>query len=184
MNLPARPSQRIIRVKINGLLKTSDGLLERFICPLIPEKPSLQIKLVHLIVICVPLQHRRLLRPQQLYFQRRYNRQRDFILNVKDVFHLTVVAFRPQMITICDVDKLRRDAQPIAGFAHAAFQHRADVQLLPDFADVNLFAFEGKGRGARSNVQSSNLRERIEQFFGQSIAEVFVVRIVADVDKG
>ena len=51
------------------------------------------------------------------------------------------------MKTIGHIDELGGDAQLVAGFAHAAFQHRVDVQLLANFAKDVLFvlALEREG---------------------------------------
>ena len=41
-------------------------------------------------------------------------------------------------------DKLRRDAQAIAGLAHASFQHMRDIQLAGDLADGDFFRLVGE----------------------------------------
>ena len=45
------------------------------------------------------------------------------------------------MKTIGHIDELSGDPQFVAGFAHAAFQHRVHVQLLADFTEDVLLVF-------------------------------------------
>ena len=68
----------------------------------------------------------------------------NLILDSKDILKLSIVAFRPQMIAVGNIDELRRHPQPVARFAYAAFQHSVDLQLASDLADVLVFAFKEK----------------------------------------
>src|SRR2546429_5878715 len=58
-----------------------------------------------------------------------------------------------------------RDAQPVDGPPHAAFEDRADAQLLRDAPDIARFAFQLKGRApshyARSEEHTSELQSRL-----------------------
>src|SRR5215831_9459286 len=53
----------------------------------------------------------------------------DLVLNGKDVLKRTVVALGPDVMAARSVDKLRGDANAIAGFAHAAFKHVAHAEM-------------------------------------------------------
>lgn len=50
------------------------------------------------------------------------------------------------MVAVTHVDKLSRDAQFIAGFANASFQHCLDMQLITDFTKnfILVFPFESE----------------------------------------
>ena len=89
------------------------------------------------------------------------------------------------MKTIRDIDELSGNAQFVASFAHAAFQHRVDMQLLADFAkDVVLIpAFESKGRTAPRHPQALHFRQNVEQLFRHAIAQVFIAFIRAHVHE-
>jgi hypothetical protein len=65
----------------------------------------------------------------------------DLVLQIEDVLESAIIFFRPQMCAGFRVDKLRRDAQPIAGLAHAAFKHVANAEVAPDSSHVNWFSF-------------------------------------------
>lgn len=61
---------------------------------------------------------------------------------------------------------------------------RCVIQRFADLASFGVFALEGKRRSPRRHFQIVNLRPRVQQFFRQPVTEIFVVRIVADVDEG
>jgi hypothetical protein len=70
-----------------------------------------------------------------------------------------------------------------AGLAHAAFQNVRDVELLCDRGDVDVLAFEVKGRGARGHPQAADLGEDIQQLLCQPICEIFVLLVAAHVHE-
>ena len=57
----------------------------------------------------------------------------------------------------------------------AALEHRADAQLAPDVAHVELAAAEAERRGARGDAQARQPGQRVDQILGQPVAEVLVV---------
>src|SRR5579863_246486 len=88
------------------------------------------------------------------------------------------------MRSVLGLDELRRNADAVSGAPHAAFKDRADAERFGDLADVLLLAFESEGGRARNYFQSRNLGEQVQDFFGQSVAEVFVLLVRAHVGKG
>ena len=77
------------------------------------------------------------------------------------------------MVAVRRLDQLRRDADLVAGLAHAALQDVRDVELLRHVLDVDLLALELEGRGARGNPQIGDLCQQVEQLLRQAIREVF-----------
>ena len=73
---------------------------------------------------------------------------RDLILNLENVFHLSVVSFRPEVVACRNVDELSRDAESLACFANASFEHRAHVELAAYLAHVFGALLEPEGRAA------------------------------------
>src|SRR5262249_12901726 len=61
----------------------------------------------------------------------------DLVLNGKDVLKRAVVALGPDMVAARRVNKLRGDANAIAGLPHAAFKYVAHAEIAADFADVD-----------------------------------------------
>ena len=59
----------------------------------------------------------------------------DVTFHGEDVFHVAVIGFRPNMKSIGDIDELSGNPKFVARFAHAAFEHGVDVQLLSDLAE-------------------------------------------------
>ena len=51
----------------------------------------------------------------------------DLVLHGKDVSEIAVVTLGPDMLAALGFDQLRSDADAIAGFAQAAFEHIADT---------------------------------------------------------
>ena len=87
------------------------------------------------------------------------------------------------MIAVRNVDELRGHAQPVVRFAHAAFEHCVYLQLASDFADVLVLSLECKRGRSRRYPKRFDLRQRIDDFFSNTIAEKFVLRIVAHVHE-
>lgn len=80
---------------------------------------------------------------------------RDLILHPEHIRHLAVVAFRPEMISVGGVDKLRRHPNPAPGTPYAAFKDRTDAECFGDLADVLLLAPEREGRSTRRHLQGA-----------------------------
>ena len=63
-------------------------------------------------------------------FQCSYNRWRDFILNGKDIFQLRIIGFRPEMVTIVEVNQLGTYTELITWFPGTPFKNGLHIQLL------------------------------------------------------
>ena len=81
------------------------------------------------------------------------------------------------------VDELRRDAQPVAGALHAPFDNGVNAERLADFADIRPSPFESECRSAGNNLQSVELRQAIDDFFGDAVADEFVLPVWREVDE-
>src|SRR5262249_50727128 len=66
---------------------------------------------------------------QQLQLQRLDNGFGYFVLQRKDVAHIAVVAFRPDVLAGCTIYQLGGDPHPPASLANATLQDVADLQL-------------------------------------------------------
>ena len=115
--------------------------------------------------------------------QRSHDVLGDLILNGEDIFELAIITLRPEVVAVSHVDELRRDAKPVAGFPHAALQHRVDLESASDLADVLVFFLERERGRARRHSECLHLAQGIDDLFRDAVAEVFVVRIVAHVHK-
>jgi hypothetical protein len=108
---------------------------------------------------------------------------RDLALYREDVAQRPIVCARPQVIAVGDPIELRRDSKLITRFAYASFENGVHVQLLANLPDVDVPAFERKGGGSRHHVQVGHPAQRVDDFFGQAIAEVFLVFLRAQIEE-
>src|SRR6266516_7273704 len=88
------------------------------------------------------------------------------------------------MISVGNIDELRSHAQPVARFTHATFQHRVYLQLASDLADVLALSLESKGGSPRRHAKRFDLRQRVDDFLSNAIAEKFVLWVIAHVNEG
>src|SRR3970040_2849531 len=79
-----------------------------------------------------------------------------------------------------NVDELRRDAYLISGLAHTAFENVVDVEHFRDRAHIRVRAFDRERRRSRRDAQTRNVRERVEQLFGDTVAKILLFGIGAD----
>ncbi len=108
---------------------------------------------------------------------------RDVVLDREHVVELTIVPLGPELITAGDVDQLRGDAELLPRSAHAALEDGRHVERRADVAHADVLAFEGERRRARRNLQVFHLGDRVDQFFGNAVAEVLHLRVAARVDE-
>ncbi|MEO6263421.1 MAG: hypothetical protein ABIO58_00335 [Luteimonas sp.] len=102
---------------------------------------------------------------------------------IENTSFISVVGFRPQVRIRISVDQLRGDAHALAGAAHAAFQHGADAKLAGDIRNADFLALEIERRRARGHLQLRQLAQQVEDFLGDAVTEVFVLRVAAHVDE-
>ena len=78
-------------------------------------------------------------------------------------------------------DELRRDADAVAGLSDAAFENVRHTKGRGDLANVLMLALERERRGARDHLQARDLRQEVDDFLGQAVAEVLVLLVAAHV---
>ena len=121
---------------------------------------------------------------QQPHFQGVGDRARDLVLDLEDVFHLAVVALRPEMVAVGHVDQLRADPDPLAGLAHAPFEHALNVERAADPPDVFVLPLEREGGGAGSDAEGLDLGQRVDDLFRHAVAEILVFLFGGEVTEG
>jgi hypothetical protein len=67
------------------------------------------------------------------------------ILQLEKVVERAVEAVGPDVTAGRRVDQLPADAHPVAGFAHAAFEHVAHAELMRHLPHVDRLALVGEG---------------------------------------
>ena len=78
-------------------------------------------------------------------------------------------------------DELRVDLDRLAEAAHAAFQKIAHAELAADFLGVDRLALVGEGGVAGDDEGVGQLREVGRQIVGDSVGEILLLRIAAEV---
>ena len=81
------------------------------------------------------------------------------------------------------IDQLHVNANTIPGTAHAAFQNVGNTERLPDLAQILRLAAERHDRCARNYFQVADLRQVRQNIVLNSVGEVSVLLIVAQIFK-
>jgi hypothetical protein len=113
--------------------------------------------------------------------QRQGNRVRNLILEREDVRPLAVVALGPEMKAVGHLDQLRCHPNPVAGPADAPFEQVVDVQPPADFRQLDILSAKQERRRPACHLKARHLRQRVDHFFSESVAEVFVLLVSAHV---
>lgn len=143
-----------------------------------------QVRVVRFDVIgarAVPLRKRV---AEQTYLERRRDAARDLVLNREDVRELAVVRSGPKMRVGRDVDELRGDPDVAASSANTAFEHVIDAERGSDRFQIRVSASERERRRAGRHVQAGDVREHVQQLFGDAVAEIVLGGIGADRREG
>ena len=74
------------------------------------------------------------------------DRLRDLVLHREDVDEVTVVALGPDVLPGFGLDQLSGDADAVAGFPQAAFEHITHTELAPDLLHIDRPTFVGETR--------------------------------------
>src|SRR5260370_24485932 len=129
-------SQCITRFDLEGLFATLDAAPEPLTGKFVKVIPALEVNLVGVSVVSAVLGQRLIACANQLHLKGVHNCACNLILNRKDLLHIAIERFGPQMISISRINQLGRYAQAAANLAHTAFQNRLHIQLVADLADV------------------------------------------------
>ena len=107
----------------------------------------------------------------------------DFVLQGKDVADLAVVPFGPVMAAGQRIDELRRDAQPRARPADAAFEYIAHAEIARDPLHVDCPALVDECRVAGDDEQPADAGEPGDQILGDAIGKVLLFGIAAHIGE-
>jgi hypothetical protein len=93
------------------------------------------------------------------------------------------VAIGPELEAIADVHELHGDADAIAGAPHTALKHGRDAQFLGDAAQVLAAIAKRERRRAGSDTKPRQLCQRVEDLFGDAVAEPVLVLLGAEIGE-
>src|SRR6516225_3602640 len=78
------------------------------------------------------------------------------------------------MKPIFDINELRGYAHPLIGSPDTAQEECSYVQLVTNHANIDISAFEGKGRVSCYNMKLIDLRQRIDDLFCHPVSKYFI----------
>jgi len=108
----------------------------------------------------------------------------DLVLYRENIIEISIVLFGPYVAAAARIDHLSGYAHEISGFPHTSFQNVLGAELLTDGDDINVFPFVLKGDSARENIQVTKARKLGNDVLGQSVAEIFLLRVAAHICEG
>src|SRR5665213_2334127 len=116
-----------------------------------------EIEVVRLHVDDARLLDRLLLTLSENDAERLHNCLRDIVLDREYIFQLAVITFRPEVISISNIHKLRRDAEFVPHLAHTPLERRSHLGLAPHVTNVLVLPLVRERRRTRSNMQRLEL---------------------------
>src|SRR3984885_10229939 len=78
-------------------------------------------------------------------------------------------------MTVVDVDQLNRDPEPVTGTPNTSVEDHTYIQPPPNFANIQPVPAYGGGRRSCDHLQVVIQTQRVDQFLGQSVAELFAI---------
>ena len=81
------------------------------------------------------------------------------------------------MVAVGDVDKLRHDAETIAGLADTALKNAGYIQPFPYDPQIEILPFERECGAPRHDTKILDLGKGVDDLFGHAVCEELVVRI-------
>src|SRR5262249_17978774 len=166
--------------RLNEIL---DAFLHTRQAALTPEIAPAQVKLISLGVVGVMFGQPPPLFAVEFDLQVFGNLPRDLVFKLEDVAAFSMVLFGPQQRAVRDVNQLGLDHEIFPALQQATNEDRADVEVESDLQRVNVAALVTEDRRAGHHTQSGQARERVDDAFGDTVAQVFGGRIVAGVDQ-
>ena len=89
----------------------------------------------------------------------------------------------PNLAVVAGIHQLNADREALAALRHPAGHDGADAEPTGRLRDVSFLALEPKDGIARFHLHLRQLREVVDEAFGDAVAQVFRVRIAAGVDE-
>src|SRR5207244_13127471 len=152
--------------------------------PLVEEPTAFEVEVVGFEVFRVGPQQCPLATAGQAHLQPISDRAGDLLLDREHILGPAVEPLRPKIVAVRYVDELRGDPQLRSRLPHAALEHRADGELVPDDAQILVLALERKGGRPTDNPEPRQPREYVDDLFRNAVAEVLDLRVRAQVGTG
>ena len=111
------------------------------------------------------------------------DRPAQIILHIEQVFELAVVVLSPEVGLVTYTNQLRADASLSTLAADASFEDVVDAQLPADLADgfVGVLVGHGRSPGDDAKIFRAELAQVCNSLLGQPVAEILLLRIIAQI---
>src|SRR5260370_40147895 len=87
------------------------------------------------------------------------------------------------MVSVSNVNQLGCNTQAVSNFPHTSLKHRSHIQLFRDEPHVGMLPLEEKAGSSSRHLKLIDLRQRIDDFFRNTVGEELVLRIGTHIDK-
>ena len=168
-------SQREARIFRHRLLEKGAPLLDRIGRALVQQIASAQIQIICLRILGERLGQLRRLGQMQLDPQRACHFFRHVALQGKKILLGRIIRFRPKMESVATSMSCADNAHLARSVADASFQHVANAELPANLANVQVLILEREGSGSGDDEKPVHVRERVDDLFGDAVAEILLV---------
>ena len=174
----------VVADDLQPVAQEMDGVIDRVLPPAPALLARAEVALVRVQVVDGALGEPSFFVGGEPELERIHDHPGETFLDREDILDGAVVGVRPQMIVRARVDELSRDPQPVSSSTHAALQDVSHPQLAGDRLHVLGRALERHGRRAGDDAQGAHLRQIGRHFVGETVREVLVLGVRAQVREG
>src|SRR4051794_12504224 len=106
------------------------------------------------------------------------------ILNLEEILHVPVVAFRPNVVAGLGLDELRGDADTASRLPHTALDDVLDAELAPHVLNHRRLVLVVERGVSSDDKERAEARQLRCDVLGYAIGEIFLLRITRHVREG
>ena len=143
---------RVVWIALDRLVEILDRLFKVVTGSLVPEIPSLQVRLVRPRIHDFHVRERRPFLRVEIDPDLFGDRARDVVLQRERFAQIAIIGIRPQVLVVARFDQLGRDPNLIARAQHRAFHDGVHVQLARDLRQRLAHAFVRHHRRPRNDA--------------------------------
>src|SRR5262249_21529563 len=107
----------------------------------------------------------------------------NLVLYLEDVSQPPIEALRPEVKSCLSIATLHGDPQPVSRPPHAALQDGRDAKSAGNFGHAQAFVLERERGAARGHTQLGYVAEGVQNLLGETITEVLVLLVGAEIDE-
>ncbi len=109
--------------------------------------------------------------------------RRDPVLQIENIVERTLETIGPQLRAGDGIDQVTADPEPIAAFAHRAFEQISHAELAADLLHIHGLALVGKARIASENDEPADAAEGGDDLLDHAVGEIFLLRVTRQIGE-